>query len=315
MTIRVERGGPQTTLQAAPRRGLRHLGVPAAGAADPLSLALANRLVGNPAQAAGLEMTLSGPSLRFAAPARIAVTGAAMELRLNDETCPHHATVRVRPGDRLDVGACPSGARAYLAVAGGLAAVPVLGSVSTYLPAGLGGLAGRALAAGDRLDVAERPAADEALRTPDAYRPPVPRAWALRVCRGAEARRLDAAAWDALTGLAWTVGRRADRMGLELAGPPLSVDSAGRMPSAAVFPGTLQCPEGGTPFLLGVDAQTTGGYPRALQVARCDRHLLGQLRPGDRVRFLLRDPEAAAADLRAKHAYWRRWLPDVGDVI
>lgn len=313
--IVVERAGPQTTLQAGPRRGLRHLGVPSAGPADPLSLALANRLVGNTAQAAGLEMTLSGPRLAFDAPARVAVTGAGMTLRLNDRACPAHETVLVRPGDRLDVGACPSGARAYLAVAGGLAAASFLGSVSTYLPAGFGGLDGRALADGDRLEVVEPAASDELLRTPDAYRPPMAHAWGLRACAGAEARRLDSRSWEALANGSWTVSRRADRMGIELEGPVLRVDSTGRMPSAAVFPGTLQCPENGRPFLLGVDAQTTGGYPRVLQVARCDRHLLGQLRPGDRLRFLLRDPAAAAADLGAKHAYWRRWLPDAGEVI
>jgi allophanate hydrolase subunit 2 len=87
------------------------------------------------------------------------------------------------------------------------------------------------------------------------------------------------------------------------------------MPSAAVFPGTLQCPESGVPFLLGIDAQTTGGYPRVLQVARPDRHLIGQLRPGDRLRFLLRTPAEATRDLRLKHAAWRRWLPDIDAIV
>jgi allophanate hydrolase subunit 2 len=82
-----------------------------------------------------------------------------------------------------------------------------------------------------------------------------------------------------------------------------------------VFPGTVQCPEDGSPFILSVDAGTTGGYPRIAQIARCDRHLLGQMRPGDRVRFLRREPQEAIDELHAKHDYWRKWLPDIESVI
>lgn len=126
---------------------------------------------------------------------------------------------------------------------------------------------------------------------------------------------LDAAQREALFDTNWTVGRRSDRMGIRLEGAALAVASDGRMPSSAVFPGTLQCPERGAPYLLSVDAQTTGGYPRILQVARADRHLLGQLAPGDHLRFLPRKPEDAIAELRAKHEFWRPWLPGVERVI
>ena len=113
----------------------------------------------------------------------------------------------------------------------------------------------------------------------------------------------------------WIVDRRADRMGLRLAGPPLSIASAGRMPSAAVFPGTIQCPEDGVPYVLSVDAGTVGGYPRIAQVARVDRHVLGQLRPGDHVRLLQRDPDEVVQELRDKVAYWREWLPDAAEIL
>jgi allophanate hydrolase subunit 2 len=104
-------------------------------------------------------------------------------------------------------------------------------------------------------------------------------------------------------------------MGMQLTGPQLAVDSRGRMPSAAVFPGTIQCPEDGTPYLLSVDAQTIGGYPRVAQIARADRHLLGQLRPGDSLQLLPRQPVDAQQELRAKHDYWRKWLPGIEAVI
>ena len=104
-------------------------------------------------------------------------------------------------------------------------------------------------------------------------------------------------------------------MGLRLDGPALSVSSAGRMPSAAVFPGTIQCPEDGAPYILSVDAGTVGGYPRVAQVARVDRHVLGQLRPGDHLRLLRRDPDEANRELREKVDYWSEWLPDAAQVI
>jgi allophanate hydrolase subunit 2 len=104
-------------------------------------------------------------------------------------------------------------------------------------------------------------------------------------------------------------------MGLRLEGPPLSVSSDGRMPSAGVLPGTIQCPEDGAPYILSVDAVTVGGYPRVAQVARADRHTLGQLKPGDHVRLLLREHDDAVAELRAMLDYWGQWLPDIDDVI
>jgi len=104
-------------------------------------------------------------------------------------------------------------------------------------------------------------------------------------------------------------------MGLRLDGPELEVSSAGRMPSAGVIPGTIQCPEDGIPYILSVDAGTVGGYPRIAQVARVDRHVLGQLRPGDHVRLLQRDPDEAVTELCGKLDYWREWLPDIDTIL
>jgi allophanate hydrolase subunit 2 len=104
-------------------------------------------------------------------------------------------------------------------------------------------------------------------------------------------------------------------MGMQLEGARFKLSSDGRMASAPVFPGTIQCPENGRLFVLSADAQTTGGYPRVAQVARADRHMLGQLRPGDHVRLLWRDTRSAMDDLRAMHEYWREWLPDIAQVV
>lgn len=313
MSISVIKPGLQTTVQSGPRIGLRHMGVSANGAADPLSLALANKLVGNAWDAAALEATLHGPTLRFERACVFAVTGAIAVVSLNGHAIKQHETRAARAGDELTVGAAEVGTRSYIAVAGGFAADEILESRSTNLQAGFGGLQGRALQAGDvlRFD----PVAVEPLTTPDEYRLPMSSGWALRACLASESSWLDDGSLGHLFNTNWTVDRRADRMGLRLDGPKLAVSSDGRMPSAGVIPGTIQCPEDGTPYVLSVDAGTVGGYPRIAQVARLDRHVLGQLRPGDHVRLLRREPDEAVEGLRAKLVYWREWLPDIGEIL
>ncbi|NNF40661.1 MAG: biotin-dependent carboxyltransferase family protein [Woeseiaceae bacterium] len=313
MSLTVLKAGLQTTVQSRPRTGLRHLGVPASGAADPLSLALANRLVGNAWDTPALEATLLGPTLRFEQACAFAIVGAHTQSTSNGTPVEEHETLHAEAGDELVTGAVEKGARFYIAVAGGVAADELLGSCATYLPANFGGYRGRALETGDELQLT--PATAQRLQTPAAYRPPMSSSWALRACESFEAEQLTTKSREQLFNSNWTVGRRSDRMGLQLEGPLLDVSSGGRMPSAAVFPGTVQCPESGSPYVLSVDAGTVGGYPRVAQVVRADRHLLGQLRPGDHLRFLKREQSAARGELLAKLDYWRAWLPDIEQVI
>lgn len=313
MSVTVLKPGLQTTIQSCPRIGLRHQGVASGGAADPLSLALANCLVANVWDKPALEATLLGPTLRFDVACAFAMTGASATVTLNGKSVAFHETCFATAGDELAVGATEMGARIYIAFAGGLEAADVLGSQSTYLLAGLGGYEGRALEQGDTLQL--NPKVTDRQRTPDEFRPPMSSSWALRASLSFEAEQLKADSFKTLFETNWVVGRRADRMGLQLDGPRLDISSGGRMPSAAVFPGTVQCPEGGLPYLLSVDAGTVGGYPRIAQVIRADRHLIGQLKPGDHVRLLLRDQEEATEDLRAKLDYWCGWLDDVEQVI
>ena len=118
-----------------------------------------------------------------------------------------------------------------------------------------------------------------------------------------------------LFGRQWHVSSRADRMGIQLEGEALGGMDTGRRPSVPVFPGCVQCPPDGVPFLLSIDAQTTGGYARVAQVIRADRHLIGQLRSGDSLRFLPRTPTEAATELRQKIDYWSEWLPGCTEVF
>jgi biotin-dependent carboxylase-like uncharacterized protein len=261
-----------------------------------------------------LEATLLGPALRFEADCTFALTGAVAASTLNGDKVEQHCSINAREGDELVVGAASSGARVYIAFAGGLDIDAVLGSSSTYLVAGFGGHEGRALRSGDVLRLESPQLLNTAHSAPAEFRPPMSGSHALRASAAAETDQLcDSGAL--LFDTNWQVGERADRMGLQLDGDPLSVDSAGRMPSAAVFPGTVQCPENGAPFLLSVDAGTVGGYPRVAQVTRTDRHMLGQLKPRDRLRLLQRSPGEAVAEFRAKVEYWRPWLPQINDVL
>lgn len=315
MSVLLTQAGLQTTIQANPRVGCRHLGVPHSGPADSLSMALANRLVGNPSHAATLEVTLAGIEMTFESALCFAVAGAACSGTLNGRPLAMHRTQRGAAGDRLRLAATTSGARVYVSFAGGIMADEFMASASTYLPAAFGGHEGRALRQGDRLELAAIAEWPPMLETPAEFRPPATGRWAVRACVGAEFDALDSGGQDALFDTNFSIGARNDRMGLQLQGRHFDVSSAGFLDSVPVFPGCVQCPEDGAPYLLGVDAQTTGGYPRIAQVTRADRHVLGQLRTGDHLRLLCRTPEEAAAELQEKHAYWRAWLPDIASVL
>ncbi len=287
--------------------------MPASGPADPLSMALANRLVGNAAFVPALETTLTGVVLEFREATFTAVTGAIAKCTLNGEPMNQHATIAVKRGDILLIGSAEKGVRSYVAFAGGLDADEVLGSVSTYTAAGFGGHAGRALQEGDELALSDCSATAAIIETPTEYRLPMRDSWSIRAGRSCETASIDNPA--RLFEARLTVSSRSDRMGIKLDGETFETDSDGQMPSVPVFPGTIQCPQDGHLFVLSVDAGTTGGYPRVAKIARMDLHLLGQLRPGNSLKLIERNDEDAARELRDKHDYWCQWLPDVADII
>lgn len=304
MSIEVLAPGLLTSVQDAGRPGWRHLGVARGGAADRWSLAVANLLVGNPVDAAALEITLQGPTLRFPRGARIAITGATIDAHCDGEPVPGWRTVDVPAGVPLHLGHCRRGARAYLGIAGGIDVLRVLGSRSTDLRAGFGGQQGRAVRAGDvlstgdatgfaptRLTIARRWV--EPRPTLDFDLPAL-----LRCLPGSE--RTDPA--DTLAGRVWRVAPRSDRQGLRMAGDVLTLSGPAPVWSAAVAHGTIQLPPDGQPIVLGVDAQTIGGYPRIGHVIAADGSRMAQLRPGEEVRFLPVDADGAARALRAQQA-------------
>jgi antagonist of KipI len=292
--IAVIQPGLFTTIQDLGRPGHRAAGVPLSGAADPVSLRLANLLVGNPPGAAAIECTLLGPTLRFEPETIVAVVGAEFP------GFPPGVATRVPAGTELVLGHATRGCRGYLAVAGGIEGEPVLGSRSTLVVAGIGGLAGRPLRAGDRLAVG-MPAARRmggVTAEPRSGRPELPargRPCPLRIIPGEHAAAIQAGAWART----FRTSSRSDRMGVRLEGEPLAGAAAGgSATSVAVFPGTVQVPPDGQPIVLLADAQTIGGYPVLGQVIAADLPLAAQLRPGDDVRFLPVAVDEARAALR-----------------
>jgi KipI family sensor histidine kinase inhibitor len=275
--ITVVKPGLFTTIQDLGRPGHRAAGVPLSGAADPVSLRIANRLVGNIESAAALEITLLGPDLRFERDAVVAVAGATFP------GMPFGVAVRMRAGETLALGHASVGCRGYLGVAGGIDVPHTLGSRSTFVPARLGGLRGMPLVAGDALPVGHDCIAAP-VATPERRSVVTPTGGAvtLRLIPGEQV----AFAGERLWQTTHLTSSRSDRMGVRLDGPPLGDAAAAGLPaSVAVLPGTVQLPPDGRPIVLLADAQTIGGYPVIGHVIAADLPLVAQLRPGDRVRW------------------------------
>jgi biotin-dependent carboxylase-like uncharacterized protein len=281
--IEVRQAGLCDLVMDLGRPGHGAQGVPAGGAADPATLAAANRLVGNDPDAAVLEIVLAGPALAFPAGAVAALAGARFAAaRSSGVPVAWNETLVLAAGETLTLGAAEAGARCWLAVRGGVAVDPVLGSRSTFLPGGWGGLAGRALRVGDRLPVG--PAAGD-VRLLRARPPAVEGDAPLRVVAGPQIGGFDDAGLAAFFGGSFRVDPASDRRGLRLAGPRVR-HAQPELPSQGVLPGAIQVPPDGQPIVLGWDGPVTGGYPVIATVIGADLPRLAQLRPGDAVRFV-----------------------------
>jgi antagonist of KipI len=285
-SLRVVQPGFQTTVQDLGRFGYAHFGISASGAADPVSLRLGNRLVGNRPEAPALEMTLVGGEFEFEARAVAAVTGSDFSPEMDGKPFPLWTPVPVQKGHTIRFAATRNGARCYLCVQGGLQITSVMGSTSTHLFSGVGGQQGRSLRKGDLLPYP--PSAGEAMpprQFPAERLSLFEESALLRVTEGVqlrffspETRRLFSSSW-------YEVSEEANRMGLLLNGPQLHSLAQPDMVTEGVPLGAVQISGDGLPILLFVDHQTTGGYPKIANVISADLHRVGQLRPRNRVRF------------------------------
>ena len=302
--ITVLRPGLFTTVQDRGRWGYQASGVSVAGALDLVSHQTANLLVGNGADAATLEVTISGPELRIEHVARVAVMGADLQASIDGKPTPVGQPTDCRPGSVLRFGERKSGARAYVAFDGGVDVPIVLGSRATHTGAALGGLDGRALATGDRLTLGP-PGAGRTARAIDPQATMSRGGARLRVLAGPQDDFFPEGAFRLLEGTRFTVTPQSNRMGYRLSGATLPRVAGREMISDAAFAGALQVPASGEPILLMGDRQTTGGYPQMATVITADLPLAGQLAPGDWVEFSCCTRAEAIAALRDQRAMLR----------
>ncbi len=293
--IQVQLPGLLTTVQDLGREGFGPLGVSASGAADPISLRLGNRLLGNAEGAAALEMTLLGGTFLFPQGAIIALTGSDFAATLDGSPLALWTSVEVKSGQTLRVGSTRSGARCYLCVQGGIIVKPFLGSASTHLLSALGGHQGRALRMGDVLRTGPVTGSfREKSITPQALQHLSPRK-VLRVTPGPQSDWFPESSQKLFYESAYQVAEESNRMGLRLEGQHVAQRSSGEMITEGVSIGAVQITAAGLPIILFVEQQTTGGYAKIANVISADLHSLGQLRPRDEIRFESVDWDTARA--------------------
>jgi antagonist of KipI len=293
----VNRAGFFTTVQDLGRPGFRRFGVSLGGALDSLGLRLANLLVGNDENSAGLEVAVGGLRLRFDDERIVAWCGGDFPARIGSMPLPAGHAAVVRAGDELVIDPPKIGFRAWLAISGGLGVPVVLGSRSTDLRSGFGGWQGRTIRDGDEIPLGENgPRAGVLLlklrdrkignwKPPHLWRSPASATPIARFIQGADWSRFAPSSREAFTSAKFVVSSDSDRMGARLTGPVLDRIDHGDLVSEVVAPGTVQVPPGGEPILLLGDCQTIGGYPKIAHVITVDLPIAAQVRPGDTVLF------------------------------
>ncbi len=304
MGIKVVKPGLATTVQDLGRPGYYHIGIPLSGGMDRLALRAANLLVGNPEDAAVLEAAFMGPELEFDVDATVAVTGAELPPKVDGEGRPTWTAFHVRKGQTLSFGHLKSGARAYIAISGGVDVPEVLGSRSTYALGALGGFEGRKLAAGDILPIGAGAGAAEERSVPAALRRSSGREVELRMMPGLYWHRITDAAHEHFFADTWKVAPEADRIGYRFRGgrplefvprePPFGAGSDPSNIVDACYPyGSVQVPSGTEPIVLHRDAVSGGGYFMIGTIISADLDLIGQLQPHAQAKFTPVDMDGA----------------------
>jgi biotin-dependent carboxylase-like uncharacterized protein len=313
MTIKVLKPGLATTVQDLGRPGYYHIGIPLSGGMDRHALAVANLLVGNAEGAAVLEAVFMGPELEFTDDAMVAVTGAELPPKLDGVPRETWSSFKVKRGQKLSFDFLKKGARAYIAVAGGIDVPVVLGSRSTYALGALGGFMGRKLEAGDELSVgAAATSVKEGRNVAEGLRGlPAVMPTELRVMPGLYWHRITEAAGNGFFTDTWKVAPEADRIGYRFKGgkplefvprePPFGAGSDPSNITDACYPyGSIQVPGGTEPIVLHRDAVSGGGYFMVGTIISADMDLVGQLQPNTQVKFVKVDMDEALLARRAR---------------
>jgi antagonist of KipI len=315
--LRVLIPGPLTSIQDLGRPGFGRYGVPPAGAADPLSLRIANLLIGNDPGEGALEITFTGLRIKALARIAISVTGADMRPTIDNEPRKMWASHEMAPGQVLSMRPAANGCRAYLAIGGGAAVPRVMESKSTYLSSGFGGVEGRPLKTEDVIFCHDP---QSHLHTtgrilPAALIPRFSNSWVLRVFPGPEAHHFsEKTRADFLAG-SYAVSPYSDRTGIRLIGPAIQrlEGLTESIISEGVVAGAIQVPGDGQPIIL-LNETVTGGYRKIATVITVDLPLLGQMKPGDRVSFIAVSPDEARESLARREAALTSWKEKLGRI-
>ncbi|WP_440115730.1 biotin-dependent carboxyltransferase family protein [Paenibacillus sp. QZ-Y1] len=340
MSIEVIRPGLLSTIQDEGRTGYRRYGIQPGGVMDTYAAWAANTLLGNSRDATVLEMTMTGPELRFHENQFISLCGADLSATIDGRSVPLWRPVAILAGSVLRFGPCRSGLRGYMAYAGGIVVPEIMGSRSTDLKTGLGGIKGRSLQVGDMLLTGESSYNSQVMlhrlirraesnnqrmdapvwylssREWPAYHPePV-----IRVMPGKDTAEFTRTSLERFYKERYVISSQSDRMGYRLEGPQLELVQPKERLSEAVTYGTVQVPSDGQPILLMADHQTIGGYPVIAQVARVDLPILAQARPGSRIAFEQITHDQAQQlfvkqeqDMRLTGQFIRRRLAEMGE--
>ncbi|WP_444883688.1 biotin-dependent carboxyltransferase family protein [Microbulbifer sp. PSTR4-B] len=307
MSIYFIRPGLQTSIQDFGRPGLMHCGIPQGGAADILSMQLANLLLGNYLNNPVLELTLTGPFIKFECDISIAITGAQFNVLLNKITVENYKVIQVKRGDILEFGQLLSGTRAYIGLSATISTSQAFSSVSTHLISHFGGNKGKAISYKERLHlknirIAKSAHIDRSLQPCYQSRP------LFRVIYGPEKKRFTELTLNNFFRKTFQVSAQSNRMGIRLS-PSIIVDSkaitesSDEMISSGLYPGCIQIPNTGEPIISFIEGQTIGGYPRIGHIIRADLHRLGQLKAQDKINFQLVNQVQAREILLKKMKY------------
>ena len=315
-TMEIVSSGLLTTVQDLGRRGYQRYGIPVCGALDPVSLRIANILVGNPEGEAGLEITALGPTVRFTTDSVFAVVGADFRPVVDGIEVRTWESVEVTAGSALSIGTASDGLRAYLAVAGGIDVPLVMNSRSTDLKGAFGGFEGRALRNGDLLPIGHSPHLSDwsGARLPDGIsrQPTFGQEFQFRVVLGPQDGEFTESGVNAMLTSEYTVSADSDRMGCRLEGPEIAHESGPDIVSDGTALGSIQVPGSGQPIILLADRGTTGGYAKIATVIGPDIGQMAQAMPGAKVRFSAVSVDEAHEILREQEDMLREIKSFVG---
>ncbi|MFO7575685.1 MAG: biotin-dependent carboxyltransferase family protein [Bacteroidales bacterium] len=299
-SIKIISSGFFTTIQDGGRYGYRSFGMPVSGAMDFFSHMAGNLLVGNDPREASLECTIKGPEIRFSRRTMIAITGAEMDPMINGKPVEMWTSIIAGRRDKLSFGSITSGTRSYVSFAGGIDVPEIMGSRSTYIRGRLGGYMGRKLEENDRIKIF--PAIilfRRKRRLPLSLIPEWRKETTLKIIKGVDYDMFSSETSELLLNSAFEVTNYSDRMGIRLSGPFLKHKHKADVISYPLVPGTIQVPGDGNPVIMLADSQTIGGYTQIANIITADIWKTGQLKPGDKVRFGLIEPDEAVRTLSA----------------